>query len=389
MRTALAYDPWMARYDFGAGHPLSPARFTLAMSLAEAVGLCGDAAEQAHAIQIGPASEAQLARIHTASYLATVREASADPRAFEPSAGIGPGDTPAFAHMHDVSALIAGGTIAAADAVMTGRARNAFAPAGGLHHAHRERAAGFCVYNDVAIAIAHLAAENPGVRIAYVDIDAHHGDGVQEAFETRDDVLTISLHESGRFLYPGTGTTTDIGVEGGRGFALNLPLPPGAGDGCAALAFAEAIGPAVRAFEPDIVVAQLGADGHRDDPLTHLQYTVRGHHALVADIVRLAEEVCDGRLVATGGGGYDTYSAVPRAWTAALAELLGAKLPDALPERWQERATRAGGRAAPEALFEERTPDLDETTREALLGETRAMLRRARLASPLLDAATL
>ncbi len=236
--------------------------------------------------------------------------------------------------MHAVSALIAGGTIRALDGVLGGEFRRAFNPAGGLHHAHRDRAAGFCVYNDCAIAIARATARQPGLRVAYVDIDAHHGDGVQEAFYARDDVLTISLHESGRYLYPGTGASGDIGEGIGRGYAVNVPLPPYAGSAEYQLAFDRVVEPALRAFGPDAIVAQLGADSYRADPLTHLDMTVAGHAGLVTRLAAISDELCEGRLVATGGGGYEAFSATPRMWACAMAVLLGVEPPAELPAEW-------------------------------------------------------
>ncbi len=198
--------------------------------------------------------------------------------------------------------------------MVAGVSLRAFNLAGGLHHAHRDRAAGFCVYNDLAVAIASVTAEHPGLRVAYVDLDAHHGDGVQEAFYERADVLTVSVHESGAYLYPGTGRAVETGSGPGLGFAVNVPLPPDAGDACYALALTGVVAPALRAFSPDVIVAQLGADSHRDDPLTHLDTTVAGQYSNTLAVVALADELCAGRIVATGGGGYDTFSAVPRAW---------------------------------------------------------------------------
>ncbi len=228
MQAALVYDPQMAGYRLGRDHPLRPERFILAVELIRAWGLLGDGQDQARLVVPEPANAADLLRVHSRDYLAVVENDRASARANELH-GLGPGDTPRFPDMHAVSALIAGGAIRALDGVLAGEFHRAFNPAGGLHHAHGDRAAGFCVYNDCAVAIAHATAGQPGLRVAYVDIDAHHGDGVQEAFYARDDVLTISLHESGRYLYPGTGASGDVGEGRGRGYAVNVPLPPYAG----------------------------------------------------------------------------------------------------------------------------------------------------------------
>lgn len=339
MHTTLVYSPEMAAYRFGADHPLLPERFTLAVELMDAWNLLGDAASQARVVVPTPASEADLLRVHSARYIDTVRDARGS-RLADESIGLGSGDTPRFPRMHDVAALIAGGTLKALDLVLEGDFDRAFCPAGGLHHAHRDRAAGFCVYNDCAVAIAHATAKRPGLRVAYVDIDAHHGDGVEEAFWTRSDVLTISLHESGRYLYPGTGSSRDVGEGAGRGYALNVPMPPYAGPAEYQLAHDLVVEPALRVFAPDVIVAQLGADAHQSDPLTHLALTVAGHAGLVSRLADTADELCSGRLVATGGGGYEAFSATPRMWACALAVLLDVDPPAGLPGAWLELSAR-------------------------------------------------
>ena len=372
MSVEFVYATRLAEYDFGGAHPLRPERFVLTAELADAWGLLAETGVSAdgrgedaasgtsarHALVVAPGTcvEADLLRVHDAAYIAAVRAAGSDPAHWRGGFGIGPGDTPPFPRMHEAAAAVCGATLRAVDDVVAKRCDRAFSPAGGLHHAHRDRAAGFCVYNDLAVAIAKATAERPGLRVAYVDFDAHHGDGVQEAFYARADVLTVSLHESGRYLYPGTGRAIEMGAGAGTGFAVNVPLPPGAGDECYALAFGRVVMPAVRAFAPDVLVAQLGADSHVSDPLAHLQTTVAGQHATARRVVALAEEVCGGRVVATGGGGYDTFSAVPRAWACALAALLGVAPPAAIPESWRALAAEAAGPGAaapPEATFSE------------------------------------
>jgi acetoin utilization protein AcuC len=320
-----------------------------------------------------------------------VRVAGSSPERWPSAFGIGPGDTPAFAHMHEVSALIAGATIRALADVVEGRSARAFCPAGGLQHAHRDHASGFCVYNDVAVAIAAAVAEHPGLRAAYVDVDVHHGDGVQEAFYDRADVLTVSVHESGSYLFPGTGRIAETGTGEGSGFAVNLPLPPGAGDDCYRLAFADVIAPAVRAFAPDVIVAQLGADSHRADPLAHLTTTVRGQYDMAQHLVELADGVCDGRIVATGGGGYDAFSATPRAWACALAALLGTAPPEELPECWRllaaDAAKKAGERIEiPHHTFDEFGGAEGPHAGGDPLGETERAIERLRATHPLLGA---
>jgi acetoin utilization protein AcuC len=249
-----------------------------------------------------------------------------------PERGLGPGeDTPAFKGMHDASALVCGATIAAVAAVTSGRFERAFSPAGGLHHAHRDRAAGFCVYNDCAVAIAAALDADPSLRVVYLDIDAHHGDGVQEAFYEQPRVLTISLHEDGRYLYPGTGSFRERGRGDGEGSAINVPMPPYATSECYTLAFDDVVAPAIGAFGPDLIVAQCGADAHWSDPLTNLDMTLSGFESMYRRIVGLADAVCGGRVVACGGGGYAWEHVVPRAWTLLAADLAEVRLPETLP----------------------------------------------------------
>lgn len=351
---ALVYTPKLAEYDLGPRHPLRPERVTLTVALMRAYGLLGEAEGQAVTLEPGPASDDDLLLVHSPEYIEAIKRSSAPPYHPDIHHGIGTPDVPVVRRMHEISALICGGAVLGLRAVLDGRVRRSFNVAGGLHHAHRDQAAGFCIYNDPAVAIARALEDDPGLRVCYLDVDAHHGDGVQEAFYSDARVLTVSIHESGAHLFPGTGFPPDTGEGAGSGYALNVPLPPGAGDACYSLAFERAAAPAVRAFAPHVIVAQCGADSHRDDPLAHLDTTVAGYSDLARRIVALADEVCDGRIAACGGGGYAWWSAVPRIWTCVLAALLGRELPETLPEEWRYRLEAVTeGRHAPHTLFEE------------------------------------
>ncbi len=319
----LVYAPEMAGYRFSEGHPMQPERFTRAVELAAQWGLV----DKTHLAPPYPATEADLLLVHTPEYVAHVKAVSEDPDSADLSHGIGPGDTPAASGLHDAALLGVGGTIEALEAVLDGRAARSFNPAGGMHHAHRDRASGFCIYNDAAIAIERAIRARPGLRVAYIDIDAHHGDGVEEIFYERGDVLTASIHESGYYLFPGTGHEDDRGRGAGEGAALNVPLPPGAGDAELMTALDQHVAPAVAAFAPDVIVAQLGADSHAGDPLSHLAVSSAGFVEAVRRIVRLADDVCGGRLACIGGGGYQPYDVVPILWARALAVLLGEPVP--------------------------------------------------------------
>lgn len=386
MKTTLVYSPGLAAYDLGPAHPLRPERFTLAVSLMEAYGLIaargsGNAmsAPVAADAPIGvvaptPATDEDLERVHDAAYLRAVRDGVPSP-----AHGLGTGDTPVFPDMHEASALVAGATLQAVRDVLSGETRRSFSVAGGLHHAHRGSAAGFCVHNDAAVAIAAALAADDGLRVLYVDFDAHHGDGVQEAFYDEPRVLTVSVHQSGRTLFPGTGWPGETGEGAGLGASANVPMPPGAGDACYRLAFDEAVAPLARAFLPDVIVAQCGADALHSDPLTDLGLTLPGHRWLVRAIAHLSDELCDGRLVALGGGGYAWHSQVPRAWASTAAVLAGADLPGALPPAWREAATAVSGVRQPADLMDD-PYEVDPELESGLLAVTRDSVARVRSA---------
>ncbi len=322
MKTALVHSDAWVRFDYGPHHPLRMARLGLTWRLMEAYGLTKlpDAAVHAGA----PADESALARWHTREYLEVLKTANTGaPPAHAARYGLGPGDNPVFPGLWDAARLCAGGSLFAAELVASGAATRAFHFAGGLHHALPARASGFCYVNDAVLAILHLKAR--GLRVAYVDIDAHHGDGVQYAFYGDPSVLTISTHESGDYLFPGTGFVEEAGEGPGLGYSVNLPLEPYTDSSVYLPAFEQVVPPLLGAFRPDVVVAQLGIDSHRTDPLTHLALDVQGFARAVARIAELAP-----RLLCLGGGGYDLPN-VARAWTAAWAVLNGVELPAELP----------------------------------------------------------
>jgi acetoin utilization protein AcuC len=333
-RTALVYTPKFGDYDLGASHPLRPSRVIRTYELIRACELLD--APSVAVEQPSAADEETLALMHSRDYIAAVRAPSEGRILQRPfDYGLGTIDNPIVEGMYEAGALVVGASLCAADLVYEEKADIAFNPGGGLHHAHRERASGFCVFNDVAIAIAYLLEKcGDGVKVAYVDIDAHHGDGVQEAFYGRRDVLTVSVHESGRYLFPTTGGVEETGEGEGEGFSVNLPLSPYTGDEVYLWAFREAVIPILEAFSADFVVTQLGVDTHFQDPLTHLCCTTRGYMAVVAEIGERAE-----RWIAAGGGGYDV-TVVPRAWTLAFAHMAGAEPPEHVPESEAEHYRR-------------------------------------------------
>jgi acetoin utilization protein AcuC len=246
----------------------------------------------------------------------------------------------------------AAATVAAAEAIRSGRALHAFSPAGGLHHAMPDRASGFCVYNDPAVAIAWLLDQG-AERIAYLDVDVHHGDGVEAVFAGEPRVLTQSLHESGRYLFPRTRFAHEVGTGPARGSVANLPLPPSTTDDLYLAAFDAVVPALVRAFQPEVLVTQLGCDTHYTDPLAHLGLTVGAYRQLAGRLHDLAHTVAGGRWLATGGGGYQWATVVPRAWCAYLAEMVGAELPGRLPAPYlEEAAGRFGAQLDPDMADE-------------------------------------
>ena len=357
--TAVVWDRALLGYDMGA-HPLNPVRVELTMALARELGVLDRPGVQM--ITPEPATDADLLRVHRADYLDAVRAAPHDP--FFTGWGLNTPDNPVFEGMHEASARVCGATIAAAEAVWHGTAVRAVNVAGGLHHALAARASGFCVYNDPAVAIAKLLDQG-AQRIAYVDVDVHHGDGVQAAFYDDPRVLTISLHETPLALFPGTGFADEIGGAGAEGLAVNVPLPPGTGDAGWLRAFHAIVPSMLRAFAPEILFSQCGADAHRLDPLADLSLSVDGQRAAYLAMRELADELCDGRWVATGGGGYALVEVVPRAWTHLLAVATGEPLePDTrTPESWRRLAAdRWPSVEAPRSMTDGTPPVVEEWT---------------------------
>jgi acetoin utilization protein AcuC len=356
-KVALVYSPEIVQYDHGPQHPLRPVRVELTRELIAAYGLLDD--ERVEELATRVASDEELMLVHTEAYLDAVKRAGDGEPGDWWRFGFGPGDNPIFPNMHEASARVAGASLVAAEAVVTGRAEHAFNPAGGLHHAMPERASGFCVYDDPAIAIAWLL-RNGVERIAYVDVDVHHGDGPQAIFYEDPRVLTISLHESGRYLFPGTGFVAERGAGEAEGTKVNVPLPPYTSDDGWLHAFREVVPQRVRAWRPDVLVTQLGCDTHHSDPLAHLQLSTSAYREAAAILHALAHEAAGGRWVATGGGGYQWARVVPRAWTIYFAELAELEVPDRIPDRWLEMATEAAGGSVPERLSEEPPPGREE-----------------------------
>jgi acetoin utilization protein AcuC len=358
----VAWDERLTDYHFGPDHPLAPVRVELTMRLAHEFGLWSQPGVTV--APPAPATDADLELVHEARYVAIVRAISRwteHPDARDGLAGnqlsvarmfgLGTEDNPVFPGMHEASALVTGATLAAADAVWSGSAQHGASIAGGMHHAMATHASGFGVYNDIAIAIAWLL-EQGAERIAYVDIDAHHGDGVQTAFYDDPRVLTISLHQHPATLFPFTGLPTETGGPAAEGSAVNVALPAGINDAPWLRAFHAIVPPLLRQFRPQILVSQHGADTHRLDPLADLEMSIDGQRAAHAAIHALAHDQADGRWLLTGGGGYDLVQVVPRTWTHLIAEATGRPIdPDTpTPARWRDYVTRRTGLRAPDQM---------------------------------------
>jgi len=341
----LVWDEALTKYDFGPGHPLAPVRVELTIALAREFGVLG----RATVTMVTPAAAqmTELELVHDADYIDAVRQAGLDGRA-NGRYGLGTPDNPVFAGMHEASALVAGATLAAARAVWRGEAGHAANIAGGLHHAMRRSASGFCVYNDPAIAIRWMLAEG-AERIAYVDLDVHHGDGVQAAFYDDPRVLTISLHEHPATLFPGTGLASEIGSGDGRGYAVNVALPAGTGDAGWLRALDAVVPPLLRAFAPEVLVSQHGCDSHRLDPLANLELSIDAQRRAQLMMHDLAHEITGGKWLLTGGGGYELVQVVPRSWTHLLAVAAGEPIDPGLPvpDAWRALALERTGESAP------------------------------------------
>jgi acetoin utilization protein AcuC len=342
----VVWDPSFTKYDFGPTHPMAPIRLDLTARLCEALGVFDH--EGVEVVGTEPASDEVLARVHDPEYIAAVRRASEDPLVADTSYGLGTEDDPAYSGMHEASARIAAGTIEVCRAVWEGEAEHGVNFCGGMHHAMRDRASGFCIYNDIALGIDWLL-EHGAKRVAYVDVDVHHGDGVERIFWDDPRVLTISLHESGRALFPGTGWPSDIGGVEAMGTAVNVSLPPGLGDAGWLRALHATAMPLVRAFRPDILVTQHGCDTHAEDPLAHFAISVDAQRSAADTLHRLAHEVCGGKWVAVGGGGYEVVDVVPRTWThlTAIAAHAPIKPSTPIPETWREYVQQVTGRPGP------------------------------------------
>lgn len=350
-RSELAFDSGFLDYDFGPQHPLRPERITAGLELLEHIGLWDS---RRSAGPVVSALDEEIFLIHDVAYVDAVRRAGSEwfPRGELARFGLTQADNPAFPGMHEAASLVAGGTVSIVRRILNGELNHGFNPAGGLHHALRSRASGFCIYNDPALAAA-VAARQFDARVLYVDVDCHHGDGVQWLFYDDSAVLTVSLHESGRYLFPGTGEVDEVGSGDGTGFAVNVPMAPFTQDDDWLIALREVVLPLAKRFQPDLLISAHGADTHIWDPLTHLSLTSHAFVEQAKFLHELAHEHTKGRWLAVGSGGYDWRRVVPRSWAILWAEMTGQDLPIRLPSTWIQKWQEHDGDAIPATMLDD------------------------------------
>jgi acetoin utilization protein AcuC len=331
----FVYSEELLSYKFNENHPFNPKRLQLTFDLLKAQHMID--CEQIVKPRI--ATDQELELIHDPRYVNAVKAASHNNLSQELAAnfGLGTEDTPIFTNMHQASASLVGGTLTAVDYVMTGRAHHALNIGGGLHHGFRGKASGFCIYNDSSVAIKYIQ-EKYNARVLYVDTDAHHGDGVQWSFYDDPDVCTLSIHETGRYLFPGTGNINERGQGKGYGYTFNIPVDAYTEDDSWLEAYTTAFREVADFFKPDVILTQNGADAHYYDPLTHLSSTINIYKEIPKLAHELAHQYCQGRWIAVGGGGYDIWRVVPRAWSMVWMEMSGQPIPNGpLPSQWLKR----------------------------------------------------
>ncbi|TET89301.1 MAG: acetoin utilization protein AcuC [Methanomassiliicoccales archaeon] len=312
---------------------------------------------------------------HDEDYVSVVKDLGSGIHHFDSFRfGFGLGDNPVFEGMHEASALHTGATLKACDMVLNGEAQHVFSPGGGFHHALRRRASGFCIYNDVVIAVRHLQKEYSLKRIMYADIDAHHADGVQVALCDDPGVLNFSIHESGKFLYPGTGSVDEIGEDKGKGYTFNLPVWPNSHDETFLRIFGGTFPELARKYKPEILITQFGVDMHYDDPLSHINLTTKSYDEAAKTFHEVAHEVCDGKWVCLGGGGYSS-KAVSRIWTILFCRMIEANPPIYLSENWKNLFRDLAREDPGEELFDD--PTIFQTEDPVVISETKKVLEKA------------
>lgn len=325
MKPLYVYDKSLLEYRFNDQHPFNQMRVKMTTDLLMDGGFLKDE----HIIKPRPATDEELLLVHKPDYVEAVKKAGNGGLSDSQleSYGLNTDDTPTFEDMHEKSRMLVGATLTAVDEVMKGNAKKVLSLAGGLHHGFTGRASGFCIYNDSAVAIEYMR-KHYGMKVLYIDTDAHHGDGVQWTFYNTNEVMTYSIHETGRYLFPGTGSTTERGDDDGFGFSINLPVDAFTEDDSFLDIFERSIEKAIIRFKPDIILSQNGVDAHYRDPMTHLSLTSKSYEEIPRIVNRLSDEYTDGRWIAVGGGGYNIWQVVPRMWAQIWLAMLEEKPPE-------------------------------------------------------------
>lgn len=367
MPAIVVYHNRYQSYNFGPEHPFSPKRLAMLVDLLDALDVWTSPEDPS------VATREDVLHVHAETLVEQVEAASdGAPRPNARQFGLDTADVPVFDGMDAATRGLVGGTLHGAHQIADGTATRVLQLGGGLHHARRELASGFCVYNDLSVAIHALRAA--GLRVAYLDIDVHHGDGVQWIHYDDPEVLTISLHESGRYLFPGTGSVSELGKEAGRGTALNVPLEPYTENESYLECFERVVPYAIEQFAPDVIVAQCGADAHFSDPLADLMLTTQAYEQLFRQIITLAENHTEGRLLLTLGGGYH-FDATVRVWALLYLMASGHDLPNTLPSDW--RATWADRLGEPvSATLHDAPQSFDVPRHDTIVEQNRRVSKR-------------
>ncbi|MHA1948462.1 MAG: acetoin utilization protein AcuC [Candidatus Thorarchaeota archaeon] len=344
-KLVFPYSDTLLDYEFKKDHPLKPDRLKLTYLLSKELGLL----DKVNVIEPASAVREELELFHSSEFIDAVEDSGTNNNP-HPQFGLGTSDNPIFPLIHDTGARYVGATLDAMRGMMAGNS-NAFCISGGLHHAHQSEASGFCIYNDIVIAIKMLQKKRDA-KVLYLDIDAHHGDGVQKAFYNSKDVMKISVHQTGRTLFPGTGFADEIGTAEGTGYSVNIPVIPGAGTPELIRVFEEVIVPMFESFEPNLLVTQLGVDGHFLDPLAHLTYTTHGYETILQKLKAMSSKTCDIGWLAVGGGGYHPVN-VARLWSLFLAVMLKEKVPNRIPDGFHEICSTMGYEDSPLLMRDE------------------------------------
>lgn len=374
-KLVFPYSDTLLDYEFKKDHPLKPDRLKLTYLLSEELGLL----DKVDVIEPTSAVREELELFHSSEFIDAVEDSGTNNNP-HPQFGLGTSDNPIFPLIHDTGARYVGATLDAMRGMMAGNS-NAFCISGGLHHAHQSEASGFCIYNDIAIAIKMLQKKRDA-KVLYLDIDAHHGDGVQKAFYNSKDVMTISVHQTGRTLFPGTGFADEIGAAEGTGYSVNIPVIPGAGTPELIRVFEEVIIPMFASFEPDLLVTQLGVDGHFLDPLAHLTYTTHGYETILQKLKVMSSKTCDIGWLAVGGGGYHPVN-VARLWSLFLAVMLKEKVPNKIPDSFHEICATMGYEERPLLMRDEdETVQMYVSREEVKLDVDRSIRRVKELVFP-------